>query len=87
MDAQPRYAIWAVPVLSAADPTPVAWVAWIQAGVMLAALKLPLHPTGSIADLLIRGLLTEVAPVVVVPGFVAAGVYEARRFPVAVSAT
>jgi uncharacterized membrane protein len=84
--AQPWYALWALPVLSAAEPTPIAWVAWIQAAVMLAALKLPLHPTGSLGDLLVRGLLTDVAPVVMVIAFVVAGVHQARRSRVGVPA-
>jgi hypothetical protein len=85
--AQPWYALWALPVLTTSDPTPIAWVAWIQATVMLAALKLPLHPTGSLADLLVRGLLTDVAPVALVIAFVAAALHQVRRARVRALAT
>jgi hypothetical protein len=76
--SQPWYATWALPALTAHEPSPIAWIAWVQASVMLAALKFPVQPSGSIADTLTRGLLTDVAPVVLLAAFVVAGVRSAR---------
>jgi hypothetical protein len=76
--SQPWYATWALPALSGHEPSPIAWIAWLQASVMLAALKFPVQPSGSIADTVTRGLLTDVAPVVLLVAFVIAGVRSAR---------
>jgi hypothetical protein len=79
--SQPWYSTWALPALTAHEPLPIAWIAWLQAAVMLAALKFPVQPSGSIADTLIRGLVTDVAPVVLLVAFVVAGVRSGRASP------
>ena len=77
----PWYALWALPVLADRDPTPLAWAVWAQAIVMLAALKLPTHPSTSLVDTILGGLLTYAAPLVVLVWFIVAGTRWACRPP------
>jgi Glycosyltransferase family 87 len=72
----PWYAIWALPLFASRRITAVAWVVWIQSIVLLAALKLPNHPTASAPEAVFRTLLTQVAPVVLLVCFIAAALYE-----------
>jgi hypothetical protein len=71
--AFPWYAGWALPVLADRKPTALAWVVWVQAAVMLAALKLPIHPSTTVLDTTLRGTITYAAPLVVLVAFVVAG--------------
>jgi alpha-1,6-mannosyltransferase len=75
----PWYAGWALPVLADHEPTALAWVVWVQAAVMLAALKLPIHPTTTILDTTLRGTITYAAPIVVLVAFVVAGLGATRQ--------
>ncbi|HEV2308904.1 MAG TPA: glycosyltransferase 87 family protein [Acidimicrobiia bacterium] len=77
----PWYAFWALPVLADRDPTPLAWAVWAQAIVMLAALKLPTHPSTSIVDTIMGGIIQYAAPVVVLVFFIVAGTRWALRPP------
>lgn len=77
--AFPWYAGWALPVLADREPTPLAWVVWVQAAVMLAALKLPIHPSTTILDTTLRGTITYAAPLVVLAAFVVVGLRAARQ--------
>ena len=82
--AFPWYAAWALPVLGAAELTPVTAVVWLQSVVMLAALKLPLPATGSPLQATLRVVLTQIAPPLLLGAFV---VVVVRRYrSVAVSA-
>jgi hypothetical protein len=74
----PWYAAWALPVLADHEPTPLAWVVWVQAAVMLAALKLPIHPSTTVLDTVLRGTITYAAPILLVVAFVVAGVGATR---------
>jgi alpha-1,6-mannosyltransferase len=69
----PWYASWGLPVLAADRPSPIAWVAWAQAALMIAALKLPVHPSTDVLQTVVKGVVTYAAPVVVFAAFVAAG--------------
>jgi len=77
----PWYSLWALPVLTDHEPTPLAWAMWANAVVMLAALKLPTHPSTSLVDTVLGGLITYAAPVVVLAAFVVAGTKYALRPP------
>jgi hypothetical protein len=74
----PWYAAWALPVLADHDPTPLAWVVWVQAAVMLAALKLPIHPSTTVLDTVLRGTITYAAPILLAIAFLVAGVGQTR---------
>jgi len=69
----PWYAVWALPVLTERKASALAWVVWIQAAVMLAAWRLPLHPDPSVLDTTVRGSLTYAAPIVCFIAFVVVG--------------
>jgi alpha-1,6-mannosyltransferase len=77
----PWYAFWALPVLADRDPTPLAWAVWAQAIIMLAALKLPTHPSTSMIDTIMGGVIQYAAPVVVLVFFIVAGTRWALRPP------
>jgi hypothetical protein len=77
--AFPWYAGWALPVLADRKPTALAWVVWVQAAVMLAALKLPIHPSTTVLDTTLRGTVTYAAPLVVLVAFVVAGLGATRH--------
>jgi hypothetical protein len=79
--ALPWYAIWALPLLTERRPSFFAWVVWVQAAVMLAAVRLPLHPDPSVLDTVVRGILTYAAPIVCFVAFVVAGVLATRNAP------
>jgi hypothetical protein len=66
----PWYALWSMPLLAERRPTRVAWVVWAQSVVLLAALKLPNHPTASVPEAIERLLLTVLAPLVLLAAFV-----------------
>jgi hypothetical protein len=68
----PWYAAWALPVVTERRPSPLAWVLWLQAVVLLAAWKLPTHHTGGIADTVLRGAFAYALPVVLLVAFAAA---------------
>ena len=70
--AYPWYACWALPLFAERDPSPLAWVVWTQAAVMLAVYRLPIHWQGTPLDGLLRILLTYVAPVGLLVLFVVA---------------
>lgn len=68
----PWYASWSLPNLAGGEPSPVAWVVWLQATVMLAALKLAAHPNGTFGDVVFRWPLTYLAPPLLLVAFVVA---------------
>jgi len=76
--ALPWYAIWALPLLTERRPSFFAWVVWVQAAVMLAAVRMPLHPNPSVLDTTVRGTLTYAAPIACFVAFVVAGVLATR---------
>ncbi|HZP30544.1 MAG TPA: glycosyltransferase 87 family protein [Acidimicrobiia bacterium] len=69
----PWYATWALPSFTSDRPSRLAWLVWFQAAFLLAALKLPIHASGSALDVPFRAFLSYVAPV----GFAVAFVYLA----------
>jgi hypothetical protein len=75
----PWYAAWSLPALAERKPSPVAWVVWVQAAVLLAAWKLPLPPSGSALDTAARSVLVYLAPVVLLVAFIAAGAARPSR--------
>jgi len=75
----PWYSIWALPLFASRRPSAVAWIVWIQSLVVLAALKLPVHPTASIPEEVDRFALTMVAPVALLVAFVLAAARAGRR--------
>jgi len=68
----PWYAGWALPVVTERRPSPLAWVLWLQAVVLLAAWKLPTHHTGGVADTVLRGTFAYALPLVLLVAFAAA---------------
>jgi hypothetical protein len=79
----PWYGIWALPSFATRRPTRTAWVVWLQAAFLLAALKLPVHASGSLLDETFRGLLSYVAPAGFLLAFVVAVVRDAADDPLA----
>ena len=69
----PWYSAWALPTLSADQPSQLAWVVWLQASLMLAALKLPVIPSGTVAGTVTRAALSYLAPLVLLGAFVVIG--------------
>jgi len=69
----PWYAAWSLPTFTDRQPTQLAWVVWLQASLMLAALKLPVRPSGTVLGTLMRGVLSYVAPLVLLAAFVVIG--------------
>jgi len=61
------------------EPTPLAWVVWVQAAVMLAALKLPILPRTTVLDTTLRGTITYAAPLLVLVAFVVVGLGATRH--------
>jgi hypothetical protein len=76
--ALPWYAVWALPLLTERRPSAFAWVVWIQASVMLAAVRMPLHPDPSLLDTTVRGTLTYAAPIACLVAFVIIGMLATR---------
>jgi hypothetical protein len=74
----PWYAVWSIPLLAVRRLTRSGWVVWIQSLVVLAALKLPNHPTASIPEAFERFMLTVVAPPALLAAFLVALWYDAR---------
>jgi hypothetical protein len=79
--AYPWYACWALPMFAEPDPSPLAWVVWTQAALMLAVLKLPVHWNGTALDDSVRVLLTYAAPAVLLVLFVTARPWPRGREP------
>jgi Glycosyltransferase family 87 len=77
----PWYSNWALPCLTDPDPSPLAWIVWLQAAAALTALKLHDHPAGTVADAISRGLITDLLPVVWIIAFVVIGLHQARKQP------
>lgn len=69
----PWYSLWGLPAFADSDPTPLAWVVWLQAAAMLTVLKFHDHPAGTVADAIPRFFLTVAFPLVWVVAFVLAG--------------
>jgi hypothetical protein len=75
----PWYAAWSLPALADRAPSAIAWVAWLQAAVLLAAWKLPSPVEGGALETGVRGLLLYAAPIVLLVAFAIAGTMGARR--------
>jgi hypothetical protein len=75
----PWYAAWSLPSLADDRPSPLAWVVWIQAAMLLAAWKLPSPVEGGALETGVRGLLLYAAPIVLLVAFILAGTARARR--------
>jgi Glycosyltransferase family 87 len=75
----PWYAAWSLPSLADGRPSPLAWIVWVHAAVLLAAWKLPSPVEGGVLETCMRGLLLYAAPVVLLGAFVLAGTVRARR--------
>jgi len=84
----PWYSIWALPLFASRRPSAVGWIVWVQSLVVLAALKLPNHPTTSVPEAVDRFALTIVAPVALLVTFVvvAARARHPARAPATVPA-
>ena len=83
----PWYSNWALPTLTDPDPSPLAWIIWLQAATALTALKLHDHPAGTVADAISRGLITDLLPVVWIVAFVAIGLRQAHKQPSVLATT
>jgi hypothetical protein len=75
----PWYAGWSLPTFTDRQPSQLAWVVWLQASLMLAALKLPVRPSGTVVGILTRGVLSYVAPLVLLAAFVVIGLRGATE--------
>jgi alpha-1,6-mannosyltransferase len=71
----PWYATWALPCFADGAPDALAWIVWAQGAVMLASLKLTVHPNGTVGDAMFRWPITYLAP----PLFLVALVVAALR--------
>lgn len=69
----PWYSAWALPTLTEHQPSQLAWVVWLQASLMLAALKLPVIPSSTVVGIVTRGALSYVAPLLLLGAFVLIG--------------
>jgi Glycosyltransferase family 87 len=74
--AFPWYAAWALPVFATDRLTPIAWVAWVESIVLVAALKLPIAVTGSMAHSTLRVVLTYVAPPALLVAFIVVAIRQ-----------
>lgn len=79
----PWYAAWSLPSLAENRLSPLAWVVWVQAAVLLAAWKLPSPVEGGVVETGVRGILLYAAPLALLVAFVVAGTVRARRGSVA----
>jgi hypothetical protein len=57
------------------------WVVWIQAAVMLAAWRMPLSPSDTVIDTVVRGTLGYAAPLLCVAAFVYFAVRHGSHAP------
>lgn len=76
--AYPWYAAWGLPMFATDGLDPLAAVVWIQAVLMLAALKLPLAVNAGAGDAVLRVLLTYIAPPCLLVAFVVVGLRRPR---------
>jgi alpha-1,6-mannosyltransferase len=67
----PWYAAWAMPVFADRRPSPLGWIVWAQAAVLLAAWRLPTHHTGGVFDTVLRGTFAYALPIVLLVAFAA----------------
>jgi Glycosyltransferase family 87 len=74
----PWYAAWSLPALAERTPSPVAWIVWLQAALLLAAWKLPSPVEGGAVETGVRGVLLYAAPILLVVAFAAAGMLQGR---------
>ena len=79
----PWYSSWALPTLSAHQPSRLAWVVWLQASLMLAAMKLPVVPSTSVAGSLARAVFSYLAPLALLVAFVITGLRDGTESRVA----
>ena len=77
----PWYAAWSLPTFTDRQPSQLAWVVWLQASLMLAALKLPVRPSGTVLGTFTRGVLSYVAPLALLAAFVVVGLRRAPESP------
>ena len=71
--AYPWYSAWALPTLSDQQPSQTR-VGRVASGVlMLAALKLPIVPSGTVVGIVTRAALSDLAPLVLLGAFVLIG--------------
>jgi alpha-1,6-mannosyltransferase len=77
--AYPWYAAWGLPMFATDGLDAISAVVWIQAVVMLAALKLPLVVNAGALDAVLRIVLTYLAPVCLLVAFVVVGLRSGRR--------
>jgi alpha-1,6-mannosyltransferase len=77
--AFPWYAAWGLPMFATDGLHALGAVVWIQAVVMLAALKLPVAVNAGAPAAVLRVLLTYVAPACLLVAFVVVGLRRARR--------
>jgi hypothetical protein len=75
----PWYPAWSLPSLADHRPSPLAWIVWIDAAVLLAAWKLPSPVEGGVLETGVRGLLLYAVPIALLAAFVFAGTVRARR--------
>jgi alpha-1,6-mannosyltransferase len=76
--AYPWYSAWALPIFAANGLSALGGVVWVQSVVLLAALKLPIGVRGSPLHAVLRVLLTDVAPPLLLLAFVVAAL---RQYP------
>jgi alpha-1,6-mannosyltransferase len=79
--AYPWYCAWALPLFAGLRLNALSAVVWLESVVVLAALKLPLQVRGPFAQSALRVVLTDVAPPLLLVGFVVAVLraYPLRR--------
>ncbi|MDQ1430371.1 MAG: alpha,6-mannosyltransferase [Actinomycetota bacterium] len=76
--AYPWYGAWALPVFAGRRLTALSAVVWLESVAVLAALKLPLQATGPPVQSVLRVVLTDVVPPLLLVAFVVAAL---REFP------
>ena len=76
--AYPWYAAWGLPVFASGGLTALSGVVWLQSVLMLAALKLPLVVHGPLGQSVLRVVLTQIAPPLMLVAFV---VVALRQYP------
>ena len=74
----PWYSTWALPCFADGAPDALAWIVWAQGAVVLASLKLTVHPNGTFGDAMFRWPITYLAPPLFLVAFVVAALRTAR---------